>query len=177
MQKFLATLLVILQLLPFAWRNIELSDVQRLLPLATQGAEQENAYLTVFKALTGGDTKYYAVNLANVKYVDAAKLFNVLREYGESQGFEVLPRDDDWLRENGYMKTAIYYGDDNEEYENEYFEDGLYVSIGDSKLTKNTLEAGGSFSNGETYGGGFDYTVRRFGCTWYIVDMNYLWIA
>ena len=177
MQKLLATLLAILQLLPFSICGINAKTAEWYLPLATQGAEPENAYLTIFKTLTGGDTKYYAVGLSGVEYVDASKLFNILKEYGESQGFKVLPSDDEWLRGNGYLKTVIYYGDNEEEYEYEYFEDGLYVGMGDGKLTKNTLEAFGYFTNGETYGAGIDYTVKRIGRTWYIVDTNYGWVA
>jgi len=161
MQKLLASIMAFFTLLPFA----------------TWGFGQENAYLAVFKAVVQEkkltDKKYLAINLGNVKLADTAKLEKAIKAYCIKHNITLLPYDYDWLVEEGYIEVVgtLFEGDDP--YDDWRFANGALTGFYGEKLTRNSLVTGVSVhsrATGPTSGESLTYVVKRFLCMWTIIE-------
>jgi len=146
-----------------------------LLPFATWGRGQENAYLTVVKAIVQEERneglKYLVVDLSQVKLTDTAKLEKAIKAYCDRRGITLLPDDFDWLVAEGYFVTEKKIGFEDVEYDNWRFpnKDGIVINFSsDDQLTKSTLKTDAFHSYEARVGGGCYYTVKRIGCVWLI---------
>ena len=148
--KILATILAFLQFLPFA----------------TPGRGQENAYLAVLEEIIGDadDIKHISCDIRNPESPEAIAQLKALQKFCETHGKTLHLASLAELNERGLL----------EEGENGYAIGGerlAEIRFGsDIKQTKNSLTGGAGWFCGDCWGAWYDYTVKRIGCTWYIVD-------
>jgi len=177
MQKFIATLLVVLLLLPFSIRVIDFEAAQQYLPCATWGYGPENAYIAALKAYLQEygpeDMKYLAYSFGDAEWIDSEKLEEALQEYCDCHDIEILPSTDyNWLKENGYI---FFLGDDWYEFPNgarlgfsAYKEHFLTALVGRMPRNSFVVDVGQGCGNA--------YIVKRIAFMWFVIRHDTSWV-
>jgi len=151
-----------------------LAFLELLFPFATIGFKQENAYITVFKALASAlefqNLEYLAVDLSGVELDDTTKLEKVIQAYCDEHEITMLPYDFDWLVEEGYIEVETRT-DDGEPYEYWHFPDGMMLGFYVREWGSRTVRSIGtrSMSNNAS-GTDYLYAVQRNLGVWIIIE-------
>ena len=173
-------------MLLFSNSGVDFEVAQKYLPAATWGCGQENAYLTLFKAILQtepyqpgyryGNLKYLALNVKGVDLADTTKLEEAIQAYCDKNGYTLLPYDVQLLIEEGYLEPRHIWYEDGEEFIDYWFENGAFINWGGT-LTKNTFAAGGGGWRSDGSAFFCDYEVRRIGCIWFVANRGPIAIA